>query len=49
MIANIAISTTIQNIFQPSLEPYDVNIDNFIPISSIQSRLIEKWTEPKIM
>lgn len=49
MVSNIAISTAINKILKPNLAAYDVNIDDFISISSTQSRIIEQWQEPKIM
>lgn len=49
MVSNIAISTAINKILKPDLAAYDVNIDDFISISSTQSRIIEQWQEPKII
>jgi HD-like signal output (HDOD) protein len=48
LILNIAFSTAINNYLKPDLSSYDVNIEEFTNISSVQCRIIEKWTEPKI-
>ncbi len=48
MISNIAISTSLNSVLKPDLEPYSIDIDTFLSKSSIQSRLIEKWDEKAI-
>lgn len=48
MGASIAMSSAINNILKPNLTPYEVNIENFTYISSIQSRIIGEWKDPKL-
>lgn len=48
MASNIAISSAINNLLQPNLSPYKVNLEDFSHISSVQSRVIEKWEDPQL-
>lgn len=48
MISSIAISTAMNTILKPDLKPYDIDLDTFTNVSSTQSRIIDKWKEPKI-
>lgn len=48
IVANIATITSINTLLKPNLIPYGINIDDFIMISSVQSRIIDKWSDPKI-
>lgn len=48
MGASIAMSSAINNLLKPNLTPYEVNIENFTHISSIQSKIIAEWKDPKI-
>jgi HD-like signal output (HDOD) protein len=48
MVTNIAISTAIIGHLKPNLGPYGVDMESFNGTSSIQSKIIEKWIDPKI-
>lgn len=48
MTSNIAISTAIIGYLKPDLGPYGIDLDSFTGTSSLQSKIIDRWVDPKI-
>ncbi|MDD2745573.1 MAG: HDOD domain-containing protein [Candidatus Gracilibacteria bacterium] len=48
MTSNIAISTAIVGYLKPDLGPYGIDMDSFTGTSSLQSKIIDRWVDPKI-
>lgn len=47
-VANISLSTAIVGYLEPNLDPYGIDMQSFTTSSSLQSKLIKVWKEPKI-
>lgn len=48
MVSNISLSTAIVGYLNPDLQPYGINMESFTASSSLQSKLIKVWKEPKV-
>lgn len=49
MVSNIAIITAVGTYLKPDLSPYGVDMEKFTDISLLQSNIIERWTDPKVV